>query len=308
MEPPDDFPLALLPSLALEAVFEAYVATAMPTNQSRRRKREWLASHRSLYDIEEFCRVAKRAHAAVEIRSAWVAGVRVNEWEGFEGALGIARGSMTVIVGAPHPSGKSVAARFFSHKIAREINDMQGNNPDAASPDAHLIDRIERAHSADEIIWMLDQPRSASLWSACMDDTKALFRPTPPQSPENIGPHFMMCGALLRQGGVHTVVVVGSGYAYDPPCVSKTANRIVVITGSGANVHARTADAAAPLLSMGRHRLIALFGSLPPYTALVFDREQGSIAGRHQFEPSTTRISAVTDLTGQGAWPTVHAD
>lgn len=308
MEIDADFPVALLPSLAVEGVFDAYIAEAMPTDKGRRHAKRWLADHRPLRDVCEFRRAAARAYASLAPCSVVAAGVRVHEWEGFRDVLGADRGSVTLVVGARGPMGKSTAARFLKAEMSREIDRMHGRAPDAPPRDDHVVQWIaDGARFPSDILRVAQLARSPPPWSMRLDGV-VLGMPWGGDDQAQGAERFRQTARAIRAARVHAALVLDPWRAYDPLPLSEEADRIVVVTGPSVSAHAATAEVAAPLVSMDREKLVSLFGRLPPFTALVFDRAPGWRVGRLAFDQATTRISAVGNLMGQGAWPAIEPD
>lgn len=310
METVGDFPLALLPSLALECVFDAYIVAAMPTHASRRRAQRWLATHWTLRDINEFCRAARRAHTRVTTPSVLVAGTRLFEWEEFEDVLPMDSGSLTLVVGARGASGKTTAAKRLVEKMSAEIDRVCGVQSSTDERlDALMIRGLEGARTPEDIersaLRLACRTRMGTNRAACrpravrIDGTAALFPLTRAGFVHDTKLRLKRCAAVFRHALVHAVAVPNPDSVYDPSVASLEADWIVVSTGSGFIACAAAAAVAAPLVGMDEHRLLLLLHYLPPFTAVVFERLRGSTAGRHVFDPATTRISAVSGLLGE---------
>jgi hypothetical protein len=300
----DAFGFDRLPSLPLERVFEAYLACGVRDAECTRAARSWIASYWPMVALVEFDRAAKRVHAALTPPSVTINGIRVHEWQGFYGAIADGRGSVTLVVGAHGPSGKTTTARFIETRMLCEMNRMRGGPRDTPLSDSKICRfALGSNGSLEENIGLaIASSRRRKFTADHLDGARTLL-----VDGQSVVDHVARAGdrrcdklgriaAMARKSATHMVIVPS---VYDDcrlDAISREVDRIVVTAGIGAS-HRAEAALFAPLLGMDVSTLGALLDCARPFARLVFDRHPGSRAGVHTFAPSTTVVSIAGGLS-----------
>lgn len=298
--------LNALPSLPLESVIKAYLANGARDAASDRAARLWVASHWRMSRLPEFGRAAKALRDALTPPSVVAAGVRVYAWEGFKGRLSTPkqvaaddiRGSVTLVVGSPGASGKSVTARFLETRMLCEMNRMRGGDDDTPLAEARIdpqtLDWGDIESSISEIIPYLND-RSRMHRTLLVDGHKILHGQWLPRLRGSA--KMARIADMARESGIHIVMVPSLYEQYDAELMSRIVDRIVITAGVK-ETHRDAAGALAPLVGMEAPALVAMLKCMRPFARLVFERRLGSRAGIVAFTPETTIVSIAGGLTG----------
>ncbi|AVK74773.1 hypothetical protein pqer_cds_351 [Pandoravirus quercus] len=300
----DAFGFDRLPSLPLERVFDAYLARGARDARCRRAARSWVASHWPMIALAEFDRAARRVCATLAPPSVVINGLRVQEWQGFDGTIANDRGSVTLVVGAHGPSGKTTTAQFIETRMLCEMNRMRGGPHDTPLGDSKIHPfPLGGDNSLEEDIGLaIAFSRRRKFAAAHSDGPRTLLI-----DGQSVVDHMdrtaargcdklSRIAAVARKSGTHMVIVPS---VYDDcrfRAISREVDRIVVTAGISAS-HSAQAALFAPLLGMDVSALDALLHCMRPFARLVFDRRPGSRAGVDAFAPSTTAVSIAGGLS-----------
>lgn len=299
----DSFAFARLPSLPLERVFDAYLARGARDAGCRRAARSWIASHWPMIALVEFDRAAKRAHAMLAPPSVVIRGLHVREWQGFGGALADDRGSVTLVVGARGPSGKTVTARFIETRMLCEMNRMRGGPRDTPLDDLRVRPlSLGDGNLEEDVAFAIGVSRRRKFSAAHLDGPRTLLLDgkSIAHTPRLVGTRgcdkLSRIASMARESAVHMVIVP---YVHDDcrlGAISRDVDRVVITVGTSVS-HRAEAALFAPLLGMDASALAALLDCTRPFARLVFDRRPGSRAGDDAFTPSTTAVSIAGGLS-----------
>lgn len=293
-----------LPSLPLERVVKAYLADGVADAASNHAARLWVASHWRMARLPEFALAAKALRDALTPPSVVAAGVRVYAWEGFKGRLftpeqvatGDMRGSVTLVVGPPGASGKSVTARCLERSMLCEMNRMCGGHPDTPLAKARIspqsLDGGDLESRINETIQSLDY--RLRMHRTLLVDGYKIMRGPWLQRLSSSGKMARIAN-MARESGIHIVTVPSLYERYDASLMSRAVDRIVITVPI--DMQAREmAGALAPLVGMEASALVAVLKCMRPFARLVFERRSGSRAGVDAFAPETTIVSIAGGL------------
>nr|UDO47677.1 hypothetical protein [Pandoravirus massiliensis] len=221
----------------MERVIEDYLADGARGAASNRAARAWIASHWRMARLAEFGRAAKRVHDALTPPSVVVRGVRVYAWEGFKGRLstseqalaGDIRGSVTLIVGPPGASGKSVTARVLERHVLCEVNRVRCGRDDTPLAEARVNlqshDKGDLECAISEIIQFLNR-RPRMHRTLLVDGHTILHGPWQPRLRSS--GKMARIADMARESGIHVVLVPSLYERYDAGLMSRAVDRIVI--------------------------------------------------------------------------------
>lgn len=297
----DAFGFDRLPSLALERVFDAYVADGVRGAGCIRAARSWLASHWHMLALAEFDRAAKRVRATLALPSVVIGGIRVHEWKGLGGAIADNRGSVTLVVGACGPSGKSTTAQFIETLMLCEMNRMRGGSRDTPL-DSSRIGRLSIGPRGleDDVAFTIALSRRRKFAADHSDGPRTLLidGPSIVYHPWHAGARDKLAriAATARGSNAHIVVVQTRYDDRLPDNISREVDRIVVTAGADGS-HRAGAALFAPILGMDTSALAGLLDCMRPFARLVFERRAESRVGVATFTPPTTIVSIAGGLS-----------
>nr|UMO80275.1 hypothetical protein [Pandoravirus aubagnensis] len=290
-----------LPSLALEAIFDAYLHAAFVTGADgtdtcTAHKRRWLARHAPLVVVPEFCLAARRfarTHLPSRQRRR-AAGIDVVAWEGCDlGAPWVpsVHGTLT-LVGSRDCGGKHAAACDVVYAMAGQYQRLYVVRS-STSPC-----RIEPAACNGAL-----PPAGTTVWVAVAADsdvpdaiigivhrhrrTKATSHKGPNRGVILVaacGRYFAKrqtdvdCGArclasaidVAKRNGLH-VVVAASGAVAESEALVAAIDRFVLVA-SGVDSRGALARLFAPAAACLPLTLTSLMATIDRYDALVFER------------------------------------
>ncbi|AJF98077.1 hypothetical protein TW95_gp1343 [Pandoravirus inopinatum] len=298
----DAFGFDQLPSLPLERVFEAYIARGARDAGCYRAARSWIASHWPMVAVAEFDRAARKVHATLAPPSVVIRGLRVQEWQGFDGTIADDRGSVTLVVGAHGPSGKTITAQFIETRMLCEMNRMRGGPRDTPLGDSkiHHFSLGGDGNLEEDVGLAIAFSRRRKFAGAHSDGPRTLL--IDGQSIVDYMDHTGARGklgriaAVARKSATHMVIVPHVHDNCRSGAISREVDRIVVTAGISAS-HSAQAALFAPLLGMDVSALDAVLHCMRPFARLVFDRRPESRAGVDAFAPSTTVVSIAGGLS-----------
>lgn len=287
-----------LPSLALEAVFDAYLEVASPRDEvSVARRRRWLAQHALLAFVPEFCRAARRFAQrrlpALPSRD----GAAVAPWEGCDLGAPHLRGAGTLtVVGSRDCGGKNAAAcdvvasmrgqldRLYVARISPRPSAAAGCHGAAAHLDCYcgvapmttVLCCAAGSDAIDEVNAIVDGRRCrregvpvesiAILIEAC----DRYFGRNPAARDRDLA-RLLDGVAAAKRRGIHVVATTsGVGDIGACPLVDATDRFVLVVPDVG-----RRDDVArlfAPLAHCLPHALAALMATAGRYDGFVFER------------------------------------
>ncbi|AVK76474.1 hypothetical protein pneo_cds_867 [Pandoravirus neocaledonia] len=294
-----------LPSLALEAIFKAYLDAAFAIDAGgadtcTAHKRRWLALHAPLAVSPEFCLVARRfARAYLPARQRRrAAGVDVAAWEGCD--LGApwspsAYGTLTVVgsrdCGGKHAATcdvvRTMAGQYQSLYVVRSsaspcrlepaacdgVLSVAGTTAwmavatDADVPDA--VVRIVHRHRAERAS-LNESKRGVILVAAC-----GLYFAKQSIDPADCGAHRLASAIdVAKRNGMH-VVVAASGAVIESADFVAAIDRLVLVA-PGVDSRDALARLFAPAAARLPSALSSLMATVERYDALVFERRPGS--------------------------------
>nr|UMO78820.1 hypothetical protein [Pandoravirus belohorizontensis] len=301
--PSDSFAFARLPSLPLERVFDAYIADGVRDAGCIRAARSWIASHWRMIALAEFDRAAKRIHATLALPSVVIGGIRVHEWKGLGGAISDNRGSVTLVLGACGPSGKSTTAQFIETLMLCEMNRMRGGSRDTPL-DSSRIHRllIGTGGLEDDIAFAIALSRRRKFAADHSDGPRTLLLDGPSivNHPCHAGARecdkLARIAATARESNAHIVVVHTRYDGRLPDDISREVDRIVITAGADRS-HRAEAASFAPILGMDTFALAALLDCMRPFARLVFERCARSRVGVDAFTAPATTVSIAGGLS-----------
>lgn len=292
-----------LPSLALEAAFDAYLRVASPpADVAMACRRRWLAQHASLASVPEFDRAARRFARAwppkMPLRRVADGVALATSWEGCDlGAPRLqGRGTLT-LVGSCNCGGKNAAAcdlvagmrgqlgrlyvaRVLGHGAVQDVRCCMptdsGGDADAqcivalsrATPadvvDAVIVDHGRRRHSKEP-------SQSAVVLIEACDRYFVGATTGDVASQYDDMRRFVESVAEAKRHGVHVVATVSGVTAAGADFLRDAIDRFVLVVPDAG----RRADVArlfAPLACRPLATLAALMAAVERYDALVFER------------------------------------
>lgn len=295
-----------LPSLALEAIFDAYLRAAFANNADgintcTAHKRRWLARHAPLAVSPEFCLAARRfARVYLPPRQRrHVAGIDVMAWEGCDlGApwMPSVHGTLT-LVGSRDCGGKHAAAcdvvcamagqyqrlyvvRSSASPCRLEPTACNGALPPAGTtvwvavaadsdvPDA-IIGIVHR-HRRTEGTSHKGPNRGVVLVAAC----GRYFAQR--QTDADCGTRRLASAIdLAKRSGLH-VVVAASGAAAESEALVASIDRFILVA-SGVDSRDALACVFAPAAACLPLTLTSLMATIDRYDALVFERHSNDV-------------------------------
>ncbi|QBZ81659.1 hypothetical protein pclt_cds_1076 [Pandoravirus celtis] len=292
-----------LPSLALEAVFDAYLWVASPPAcVAMTCRRRWLAQHAPLASVPEFSRAARRFARVWPARAPLhrVAGgvALATSWEGCDLGAPRLRGCGTLtLVGSCDCGGKNAAAcdlvagmrgqlgrlyvaRVSAHDASRGARyDALPDDDDADAQCA--VTCVSRATPADVVDAVVvkhkrrrrtEEPTESAviLIEAC--DRYFVGMAVGDVVPQNGGMcRFVESVAAAKHHGIHVVATTSGATAAAARLLSDAIDRLVLVVPDAG----RRADVARLFAPLARHppaALASLMAAVKRYDALVFER------------------------------------
>ncbi|AGO85512.1 hypothetical protein psal_cds_1210 [Pandoravirus salinus] len=288
-----------LPSLVMEAIFDAYLQVASPPGCAAAAcRRRWLARHAPLVGAPEFCRAARRFARVWLPRLPSVRTVcavpLVSSWQGCDlGAPWLDGAGTLTLVGSRDCGGKNAAAcdivagmrgQVDWLYVARILDRLAGRTCCNVMPDcgasvhtatlsgetaAKAVDAIVAAHTHDP---RRRHQSAAILIEACDRYMDGGNVQAADGRRDNVARFVDSIGAAKRCG-IHVVATVSSALAFAGGlCLLRAAADRFVLVAPDAGRRLDVATLFAPLTGHPASTLLALMAVVDRYDAIVFER------------------------------------
>ncbi|AVK75479.1 hypothetical protein pqer_cds_1057 [Pandoravirus quercus] len=290
-----------LPSLVVEAVFDAYLQTASPPAcVAIACRRRWLAQHTPLAGAPEFCRAARRfARKWLPIMppARVVDGVAlVTVWQGCDlGAPSLGGAGTLTLVGSRDCGGKNAAAcgivagmrgQLDRLYVARILGHTRGSTCCDILPDCeasvHTATLLNDTAADVVDVAVADHKRAPF----CQHESVAVLIEACDRYVDNndVGPvddrrrdlmRFADSVAAAKRCGIHVVATVSGASASigGPHILRDGVDRFVLVVPDAGRRH-DVAHLFAPLTHYPPSTLLALMAVVDRFDALVFERDE----------------------------------
>jgi len=259
---------SLLPSLAIECIFEHYIQAGTQSQTTLWGAQEWLAQQSPLIGSAEFCNAARRAHRGM---GPLVAGMRLSPWPGIDHVPNpLSESSVTFVVGLPGPSGKTVCAnalaKEYSTASCKGHSGTRQHLPTAIS--IIPMDFISPGRLSMIMEWVATL-RARNVLKCDQSISLACVRGKVRHPLED------MAQIVRAANNVHLIVTAQITQNADPR-VTSSMDRVVIIAGPLIALdRARLAGHMAEMLGANQKALALFIDALPAYAQLVIERRQG---------------------------------
>jgi len=265
---------SLLPSLAIECIYEHYIEAGVRSRGTPWGAQEWLASQYPLRGSPEFCNAARRKDKHVASR---VAGMCLCPWPGIECAPNVlGTSSATLVVGMWRSSGRTTSMNALAQEYAHTSVSGDDTSTVCAPMPVTSCERGRYSVRPDSLrAYLRTLGQDTHYGIVTVDANLFLLRRY-----QNVSDPIRNLAALLQSvhsdANAHLIVTVTATQHIADARVSSAADRILIVMGRhSTSERTELAQYVANMLGLGEGALITPFVSLAPYAQLILERRPG---------------------------------